>query len=43
MLYEVITIKYFYNEYFEVLDEYPDVPKDKIRKILEDYISTYIV
>jgi len=34
-------IKYFYNEYFEVLDEYPDVPKDKIWKILEDYISTY--
>ena len=34
-------IKYFYNEYFEVLDEYPDVPKDKIKKILSEYIAAY--
>ncbi|MBN2879729.1 MAG: glutamate--tRNA ligase [Clostridia bacterium] len=34
-------IKYFYNEYFEVLDEYPGIPQDKIKKILTEYIDTY--
>lgn len=34
-------IKYFYDEYFEVLDEYPQIPVDNIKKILSDYIATY--
>ena len=34
-------IKYFYNEYFEVLDEYPDIPTDNVKKILTDYIASY--
>jgi glutamyl-tRNA synthetase len=34
-------IKYFYNEYFEVLDEYPDIPKENVKKILSDYIASY--
>ena len=34
-------IKYFYNEYFEVLDEYPAIPKENIKKILAEYINSY--
>ena len=34
-------IKYFYNEYFEVLDEYPDIPAENIKKILVDYVGSY--
>lgn len=34
-------IKYFYNECFEVIDEYPDIPTDSVKKILTDYIATY--
>ena len=34
-------IKYFYNEYFEVLDEYPEIPKENIKKIFSDYIDSY--
>lgn len=34
-------IKYFYNEYFEVIDEYPDITIDSVNKILTDYIATY--
>jgi len=34
-------IKYFYNEYFEVLDNYPGVPQENIKKILAEYIDSY--
>ncbi|MEX1376129.1 MAG: glutamate--tRNA ligase [Eubacteriales bacterium] len=34
-------IKYFYNEYFEVEDEYPDIPAENIKKILVDYVASY--
>lgn len=34
-------IKYFYNKYYEVLDEYPQIPTGNVKKILSDYITTY--